>query len=421
MIKYIFALIILSVTTNVIAQYSGPIPMISSGYGSNGALGVSQTNILNDHYPLKSISVFYPTGTTSPIPTVFYAHGFGGTDYNYGIEIINHIVSKGYAVVFVPYKSFGVTDTERYLTLFDGFNKSARNLTSIIDTSRVGFMGHSYGAGALPILSYREFTENNWGTNGKFLVLSAPWYSYELGSSVLSNYPTDCNMQVILYDNDSINDHRMGMDIFNNIAINDSIKDCITVYSDTVSGYIYQADHYLTAQYSSNSEFDALDYYVTFRLFDAIADFTFTGNPTAKEIALGNGSPSQIDMGTQLSPLSVTDTPVPTHLQSQYLFPCDTTINERQSYCQPIAGIQNINIQTANISLYPNPTNKSITILTETNFENISVTIYSSLGAKEIEISNQLKIDLSTLTEGVYYTLIEIDNKIITKKIIKIK
>jgi len=418
MIKYIISIIILVASTNVMSQYSGPVPIISSGYGSNGTLGVSQTDISNDHYLLKDISVFYPTGTSTPIPTVFYAHGFGGTDYNYGIELINHIVSKGYAVVFVPYKSFGVTDTERYLTLFDGFNKSARNLTSIIDTSRVGFMGHSYGAGALPILSYREFTENNWGANGKFVVLSAPWYSYELGNSVLSNYPTDCNMQVILYDNDSINDHRMGMDIFNNIAINDSVKDCITVYSDTVSGYIYQADHYLTAQYTANSEFDALDYYVTFRLFDAIADFTFTGNSTAKNIALGNGSPNQIDMGGQLSPLYVTDSPTPTHLQSQYMFPCDTTINERQAFCQ-FSDIEVVDNQLDKITIYPNPTNNLMTIQTGFYFSNISVTIYSALGNKEFEIKNDLKIDLSTLKDGVYYALILIDDKIITKKIIK--
>ena len=33
----------------------------------------------------------------------------------------------------------------------------------------------------------------------------------------------------VLFDKDTVNDHRMGMDIFNNISIDDSIKDCITV------------------------------------------------------------------------------------------------------------------------------------------------------------------------------------------------
>ncbi len=325
---YLYIIFIL-ITNGLFAQYEGSIPTITSGYGANGSHPVSVISLTNDHWTSKDISIYYPTGTVSPIPTIFYSHAYGGNDTANQLETLNHLASKGYAVVFVPYRTFGVTIPERYLTLYDGFIKAGEILTSIIDTTRIGFYGHSFGAGATPGISYRLFTEKNWGSNGKFIYCSAPWYSFELGTTNLDNYPTDCKMITVLYDNDETNDHRMGMDIFNNIAINDSIKDCIIVKSDTISTYIYQADHTMPTQYNGNSEFNALDYYVTFRLLDALADYTFTGDLTAKDIALGNGSISQINMGGQLKQLTVTDTPSPIYPETLYQFTCGSTTNER--------------------------------------------------------------------------------------------
>lgn len=401
------------------AQFQGPVPAITSGYGSDGAFPVSVINITNDHFTTKDISVFYPTGTSTPIPTIFYSHAYGGNDTTLQIELLHHIASKGYAVVFVPYKTSGVTVAERYLTLFDGFVKSADSLPLIVDTSRIGFYGHSFGGGATPRISYRLFTEKNWGINGKFIYCSAPWYSFELGTTNLDNFPTDCKMLTLLYDNDDINDHRMGMDIFNNIAIDDSIKDCIIVKSDTISGYIYQADHNLPGQNLGNNEFDALDYYVTFRLLDALAEYTFTGNITAKDVALGNGSPNQIDMGGQLKQLTVTDTPSPIYQETIYLFPCCSATNERQAYCQDIVGIVDENILNKRFSIFPNPTTGILKI--ESGIENCKVVIYNVLGEKIVSLQNQTEIDISKFSTGTYFLQIEIDNIIETHKILKIE
>lgn len=392
------------------AQFQGPVSEITSGYGANGTYTVSHIDIPNDHNTfLKPISIFYPQGTTSPVPTIFYSHGYGSSDTAYHLETLQHIASKGYAVVFVPYKAFGVTIPERYLALFDGFAKAARTNTTIIDTTRVGFYGQSFGGGATPRIAYRAFTENNWGTNGKFMFCSAPWYSFELGTTNLPNFPDDCNMLTVLYDDDVTNDHRLGMDIFNNIAIPDSIKDCLIVYSDTIGGYIYQADHTLPPQYTSEGEFDALDYYVTFRLLDALADYSFTGNQTAKDIALGNGSAAQLYMGGQLKNLTHSNMPTAFYPESIYTNPCSDAQNERSSFCNTIASTAEFQDNTNPLTIFPNPTQGEVNFIPKENYKHIHITIYSTVGRKIMEVSNQTNLDLSALPNGIYFTSVVID------------
>ncbi len=409
--KIYFYLILTFITNGLFAQYQGPVTAITSGYGSNGVYSVSVISLTNDHWASNEISIFYPSGITAPVPTVFYSHGYASTDTSYHIETLNHIASKGYAVVFVPYKTLGISNQERYATLFDGFVKASRTYSTIIDTTRVGFFGQSFGGGATPRISFRAFTENNWGANGKFIYCSAPWYSFELGATNLANFPTDCKMLTVLYDNDEINDHRMGMDIFNHIAIDDSIKDCIIVYSDTISGYTYSADHYLPTQYTPNGEFDALDCYVTFRLIDALADYSFTGNQTAKDIALGNGNATQINMEEQLPNLFSTNYPSPIYQESIYVNPCNDIKNERQAFCQSILSAENELIKNQMFKIYPNPTNGQLKIHSEIAYQKLEISVFTILGEKILTVDNQTELDISHLTKGTYFIRIKVDGE----------
>jgi predicted dienelactone hydrolase len=88
--------------------------------------------------------IFYPKGITSPRPTIFFSHPFGGEDKDYNIELYNFIAKKGYVVVFVPYRTVDISVDHRYQTLWEGFVKAATDYPNIIDTQKVGFMGHSF-------------------------------------------------------------------------------------------------------------------------------------------------------------------------------------------------------------------------------------------------------------------------------------
>lgn len=316
------------------AQFQGPVPPISSGYGSPGTDSVAVEMVANSHWPQNPIVIFHPAGRTTPVPTIFYAHGYGGNDTLYQIELLRHIASRGYAAVFVPYRTLGVTIEERYATLLDGFRQAVREHPRILDSTRIGFFGHSFGGGASPYLAGQLVSGDGWGRRGKFLHISAPWYSFHLGDSILARFPTDCPLLVTLYDDDTVNDHRLGMDLFRNLGIRDSLKNFLMVRSDTIDGYVFQADHNLPSQYNPKAgEYDALDSRVVFRLLDALADFAFEGSPLGRRVALGGGDSAQVSLGGGLSPLEESEAPMAIHSKERYEWPCDTAYNPRRSFC----------------------------------------------------------------------------------------
>ena len=325
--------------TDSVISLRGPIQKPTSGYGSDGSYEVAEINFDNPQYEGTQVSIFYPKGITTPRPTIFFSHPYGGEDKSYNIELYNFIAKKGYVVVFVPYRTIDVSIDHRYQTLWQGFVKAAADYPNIIDTQKVGFMGHSFGGGASIDLAYKAFTEKGWGQNARFLFTMAPWYAFNWNSTQttqqqLQNFPANTKMITQVYDEDDTNDHRMAIDIFKNINIPNSEKDFIYFKSSTVDGYKYVTDHGMP---SSHQVFDALDYYGVYRLLDAMMDYSFNGNASAKNVALGNGSAAQITMpsynGQAMAPLEVTDNPTPKYLQIKYDFRCSNSTNPRTAYC----------------------------------------------------------------------------------------
>jgi len=169
----ILTLLLLTVSL-LSAQYEGPIPEPTSGYGALGPNDIMHLDIPNPNFFIKDISIFYPSETSGPVPTICFLHGFGANDTTTYIETLRHIASWGYATVFVPYKTINSTIPQRYQTLYEGFLEAAQQLPMIIDTSRIGLYGHSFGGGAIPATAYKLFVHNNWGVNGKFVFCNAP-------------------------------------------------------------------------------------------------------------------------------------------------------------------------------------------------------------------------------------------------------
>jgi acetyl esterase/lipase len=140
---------------------AGPISRPASGYGAYGSYKVAEINFPNTEYPGTQVTIFYPAEITSARPTIFYSHPYGGEDKEYNRGLFEFIAKKGYVVVFVPYPTIDISIDHRYLTLWTGFVKAATDYPNIIDTKKVGFMGHSFGGGASIGLSYKAFTEKN--------------------------------------------------------------------------------------------------------------------------------------------------------------------------------------------------------------------------------------------------------------------
>ena len=326
-----------SQTDNIIR---GPIQKPVSGYGSDGSYEVAEITFPNPEYAGTQVSIFYPKGITTARPTIFFSHPYGGDKKEYNRGLYDFIARKGYVVVFVPYRTIDISIDHRYQTLWEGFLKAAADYPRIIDTRKVGFMGHSFGGGASIDLAFKAFTEKGWGQDGRFLFTMAPWYVFNWDSPLttgeqLQRFPSNTKMISQVYDEDVVNDHRLAIDIYKHINIPAGEKDFIYVRSSVIGDYRYVTDHVMP---SSRSAYDALDYYAVYRLLDAMMDYSFNGSAAAKKVALGSGSPEQITMpsfnGQAMSPLEVTDMPTPRYPQIRYQFPCGSATNPRIAFCE---------------------------------------------------------------------------------------
>ncbi len=395
----------LCISINSFGQYNDPNYLKpTSGYGSDGSHTVGMISFVNPSYPSKNIEIYFPSDISTRVPTIFYSHAFGGNNSANISGMLNFVAKKGYAIVFVPYQTTGVSVYDRYDNLLNGFRIAARDYPEIIDTTKVGFLGHSFGGGASFGNAYKCFTQNYWGQNGRFIYALAQWYSYNISQTELQSFPANTKLLTEIFDDDVTNDHRIAIDIYNNINISPMEKDFILLKSDTVSGYIYLADHIVP---NTSSAFDALDYYAYYRLLDALCDYTFKGNLAGKNVALGNGSEAQVTMPTGLKNLAQTDNPLVVYPESKYQFPCSGVQNLRSSSCPTVLGIDDNAPVTKCLFLFPNPTLNIVTVKLPTMTLNNELKFYNSLGQlillKQTLNQSTLSFDLSSFKKGIYF------------------
>jgi hypothetical protein len=385
-------------------QYNDPnIPKPTTGYGSDGTHTVGIVSFANPNYPAKKIEIYYPSDITTKVPALFYSHAYGGNDPQNIIGLLDFVAMKGYAIVFVPYQTLSVTINERYTNLLEGFRKAARDYPSVIDTTKVGFVGHSFGGGASFANAYKCFTENNWGQNGRFIYALAQWYSYNITQTELQSYPSNTKLLTEIFDDDVTNDHRMAIEIFKNINITNDEKDFILLKSDTINSYIYNANHVVP---NTAAAFDALDYYAYYRLLDALCDYTFNGSPAGKNVALGNGSAAQVTMPGGLKSLIQTDNPIAQYPESKYEFQCSDTGNLRKAYCNSSLSITENNKHTSGLKVYPNPLTNNFNVIVPLGFEKYDLRLFNMTGEllqiENVNNRSSLNIDMSTFPSGLY-------------------
>ncbi len=337
-ISYQIAMLILLSMTTSAQSYLGPIPQPTSGYGAPGPYPLSKITFTNPYYINQYCEILYPNGVSGTVPTIFYLHGFGANFSMTSLEFFIHLASHGYAVVFVPYPTT-ILIQQNYDIMLNGFKLAAKDYSHIIDTTRVGFVGYSFGGGAAFYVADNLITDLGWGSNGRFITTVAPWYSFSTTNTELDQLPSDTKLLTFVMENDEVCDHRQAIDLFvNTPTIPFSEKDYVYIRESDVGGYVYSSDHLSFATAIADS-YDALDAYVYHRLITALADYTFTGNPGAKNIALGGGSSAQTTLPTGMTDLIVTDAPEPNFPSSNYIWPCDSFINPRSAYCNSLVPI----------------------------------------------------------------------------------
>ncbi|MBN1759597.1 MAG: hypothetical protein JW863_14820 [Chitinispirillaceae bacterium] len=293
------ALLLWSVSRVFASCYTMPNP-IDSGYGARGPFTVCRDSIPAPTVKGASVHLFRPCRTDTVWPVVFFFHGIGASDPSNYRELCEHLASRGLAVLYPPFsKMIAMAKPEMaYAQLRAGFDAGVEKWWDKLDSTRVGFMGHSYGGGAVPALSLEWIRQRLWGKNGAFLYIMAPWYSYEISPLQLDEYPQSVTMIMEVFEHDYINDHRMAKDIFDHIPIADSAKNYIILQSDSSHTPPLYAGHATPSGAAGGESTDYLDYYGIWRLADALVDYTFNGNSAARKLAFGSGNARQRYMGT---------------------------------------------------------------------------------------------------------------------------
>jgi hypothetical protein len=315
---------------------------IFSGYGADSMFTPVHDSLANPLSPNLYVHCFRPAQARGPVPAVIMLHGYIGQEWDQFESLINHIVSRGYAVLYPTFPFFPRADSkehvaEKLASLNSGIDTLGKLFGRYIDTTRIGFFGQSFGAGSMPAVAYRTLKEKKWGNAGAFLFVTAPWYVFGISREELANFPPNVTMIMQIYNDDRINDHQMAVDLYNTIGIPADRKRFYRLFSDSSQGYIMHASHFVPYGVKNiNGEQNFLDYYGIYKLIDALADYTFTKNEAGKRIALGEGSPEQCSMGTwpggrQLKPMEVSTDPRARHTELQYMWAVDNQLNPFKS------------------------------------------------------------------------------------------
>ena len=394
--------------------FEGPIPKITQGFGAFG-----NNAFTSEFFQLTPDSTYecsdtlrciitYPTGLNSTRGTVFRFPGSSNTnmtDSNYWNESKldrEFVASLGYVSVTMQYNNANEYGCAYYL-----LDEAVRLYSNLIDTTRVGFHGISQGAAVTNWLSLKKYTNDGWGSNGRFAWPDA-------GASFigwLDNWPQDIDVQsdsglaampddvlylMTLSDWDQVPDPRTLIDMYNFMGVPDSNKEFMIIRGDTVNSYIYWATHFTLNSYENDSnqfnvyvtKHDALDYWMGTRLLHSLMEAAWNNDKTARRICMGNGDTLQTTIaGGQMRGPIVTDTPWMSMLHSWnsglgFMGDCEAPWNMRQYVTADacfILDIPEVSAQTE-VKMYPNPaqTNRQITF--ESSERIISIVVFDLLG-----------------------------------------
>ncbi len=260
-------------------QDNANIPKLTSGYGSFGSHDVEVKEITNHSYDYNKdyipynlkTTLFYPADLDYPVPTLFFYAGANIFDANVYKGLFYFVASKGYNIIFITYPNYELRG------LSDATQEALDAFSTHIDRTKIGFMGHSMGAGVTFWL-INQFPD--LGSDGRLLFPMASGYSAFNVSNMIPleqniSLPQNTKMFLQMYAKDYTTDVRIGIDLFLNNTIPTEDKEFIYVYGD--KNHI--ADHGAM----TGTFYDAMRQRSIYRPLDALMDETFNHNAQARE------------------------------------------------------------------------------------------------------------------------------------------
>ena len=350
---------VLGVGSDAVAAPLGlasPPPQPPAGVpGGNGHCGLTARSMSNPR-PGATLPVwiFEPTGSapatvaggrcdTPKRPTVFVAHGFGSTDPASYRDLIDHLVSVGNVVVYPAYDAGdrdGDGDTDRLdleesYRVVDAGIVAAVAATPRVDTSRVGWWGHSHGGGMISWL-VQQGGARAWGTRSLWMSNVAQAFTQLVGTGTIS-VPARTQAMTIAFEHDGFADKRLGIDVFESLVLPPAQKRHVTINTDVHGQPPFIAEH--GAPSAGDGQADAVDF-LLWRYADLLETCALTrGSCDADLSAVGTWSD-----GVPIVPALVSPHPVDSGPMPAILAECDAgfaggapplDLNPRKERCGP--------------------------------------------------------------------------------------
>lgn len=295
-----------------------PPPQPSSGPGGSNYLHAAMTTLGpywaaghagQDRYKYYLYEPANPTPTTAPV--VLFLHGWNATEPRAYGAWIEHMVRKGYTVVWAQYQDSLLT----LPFLFAGDAMAAwRDALSRLDTEaghvkpsrdykggyNTAVMGHSAG-GYLSLILAALAAEAANGIPKPYVVVAVePGGLGAIPKADFSKIDDATYIVLVVGTNDDVACKSTAQFLWNEIRkVRDANKDFLLVRSDDHGSPPLYADHYFPATVGflgDGSALNALDFFVTFKLSVAALNCAFKRQDCA--YAVGNGRAEQVDMGS---------------------------------------------------------------------------------------------------------------------------
>jgi len=247
-------------------------------------------------------------------PLIVFNHGWTAIFPIIYQEWIYHIVKKGNIVVYPRYqRGISIGFKNFYSNAVQAVKDAIEELENgdhvRPELDKFAIVGHSLGGG---FTAYMAADAQDAGLPiPKAIMPVQPAVLF--GNNVdLSKIPNETLMLVIVGDNDTVVGNESGKTIFyNSTQVPLLQKDFVIQVTDTYGEPDLVADHLAPICTPSSDTVDAMDYYSTWKLFDALTDYAFYG--INKEYCFDNTSQQRFmglwSDGTPVKELIVTDTP----------------------------------------------------------------------------------------------------------------
>lgn len=262
-------------------------PIVNRVYGVGGASAIAPAV----EEPVNGNSVIImPEGVSAanPVPVVFVAPGFRNTDYTSYQTLLNFIASHGYAAIFA--KDIDGFSANSIMTHLKEMVENPA-IEPLLDTSRIGLIGHSSGGGHIFRILKEFSNDDGWGVNGRFLLALEPWFAFDMTENDMKTLPSNSNIVIQQYGEGGNNlesgtDARTALTeyyLLNSIANN---KKDYQIFDD--------ADHLYPYGNVAYSEMQGI-----LKPLDGLMEFTFKQTPDAgaQQVALEVGNDDPYDDG----------------------------------------------------------------------------------------------------------------------------